>query len=252
MTPFSLRRTNVRFAAVLVLACPLTACGTGTSHVSSVSSKPAAGGHDANWALERVQEAIADLNRGQPEKARDQLMKALKVSPSDMMARNLLRQIDTNPKQLLGAENFSYILKENESLSTLAGRYLHDPLLAYALARYNGLASPLDAKPGQSILIPGKRPAPPAPAQKKPTPAPAKKPPVTAAKPEPAKPAQPASDPARAGRLRGQGLAALNGGAINKAVALLRQALSLDPANGTIKADLARALRVQATLSGRR
>jgi tetratricopeptide (TPR) repeat protein len=246
------RGTLVRLALIMLLAGPLVACGSGGVRVSSASSKPTGGGHDANWALERVQDAIADLNQGEPEKARDQLMKALKVSPSDMLARNLLRQIDTDPRALLGAENFPYVLKEDESLSVLAGRYLHDPMLAYALARYNGLASPLDAKVGQTLLIPGKRPAPPAPAQKKTAPAPAKKPPVVSAKPEPAKPAQPATNPARAARLRGQGLAALNGGAINKAVALLRQALALDPANGTIKADLARALRVQATLSGRR
>jgi len=48
-----------------------------------------------------------------------------------------------------------------------------------------------------------------------------------------------------------QGLAALNAGAINRAVALLRRALALDPGNAVIRNDLNRALRIQNTVRSR-
>jgi Flp pilus assembly protein TadD len=43
----------------------------------------------------------------------------------------------------------------------------------------------------------------------------------------------------------------MNGGQINRAVALLRQAQSLDPNSGVIRNDLARALRIQSTVRAR-
>jgi Flp pilus assembly protein TadD len=67
----------------------------------------------------------------------------------------------------------------------------------------------------------------------------------------PARPAPRAGNPAQAARLRGQGLAAMNGGAIDRAVALLRQALALDPDNSAIRSDLNRALRVQSIVHSR-
>ena len=43
----------------------------------------------------------------------------------------------------------------------------------------------------------------------------------------------------------------MNAGAIDQAVALLRQALALDPDNAAIRSDLNRALRVQNTVRSR-
>lgn len=52
------------------------------------------------------------------------------------------------------------------------------------------------------------------------------------------------ADPARAARLRGRGLEALNRGAVSQAVALLSEAARLDPANALIRRDLERARRI--------
>jgi LysM repeat protein len=241
-----------------LLALGLAGCsGGGAPAPRTVSS--VAPVQSEQWAQDRLKEAIALLNEGQADKARVQLVKLLKTRPGDSVGQSLLRQIDTDPRQLLGAENYAYTAREDDSFSGLAQRFLGDPMLAYALARYNGLASPHDLKPGQKLLIPGKPKPAPRVAARRTTTQPAAPRSSPAARPAPAptaqaaaKPGQPAPNPAQAARLRGQGLAAMNGGAINRAVALLRQALSFDPGNALIRGDLARALRIQGTLASRR
>lgn len=247
------RRHALAAIALAGLTVMLAGCGSGTTG-GPRSASSASPSQKEDWGLERIKDAIALLNEGQPEKAREELVKALKVRPGDMLARSLMRQIDTDPKVLLGAENYPYTVKAGETMSDLAQRFLGDPMMSYALARYNGLAAPGEIQSGQTLQIPGKRKVTAPVVIKKPTtPAPEKKPPVVA-KPGPVqpKPAQPATNPAQAARLRGQGLAALNGGAVNRAVALFQRALSFDPANALIKRDLARALRIQGTLNSRR
>jgi hypothetical protein len=179
-------------------------------------------------------------------------MTALRRQPGDAVARQLLTQIDTDPMQLLGRENYSYTVREGETLSIIAARLLGTPMMFYALARYNNIAVPMSVGPGQVILVPGRRPAPPPqPRPQRPTPAPAQPQVRPVPTPPVQRPAARATNPALAARLRGQGLAAMSAGAIDRAVALLRQALSLDPGNGVIRNDLARALRIRGTVRSR-
>lgn len=248
--PSAFPRGLVPGMAVALLALGLGGCSSGGGKgLASAGSQAPQASTDA--VLPQTKEALALLNEGQADKARKKLLQALKVRPGDMLAQNLLKQIDTDPKALLGSESYGYTVREGETMSTLAQRFLGDPMKSYALARYNGLTSPAAVKPGDVLQIPGRRRLTPPIAKKAaPAPAPAKKPAVTVAKPAPAKP-MPADGAARAAKLRGQGLAAMNAGAINRAVTLLRQALSFDPGSALIKADLSRALRIQSTLKGR-
>jgi hypothetical protein len=243
----SRRRRLIFLAAVASLA--LAGCGT-LRRGGVTPPSGAAPQEEGNWSgRERVRDAIAHLNRGDGPAARRLLMALLRRHPDDAIARQLLAQIDTDPMVLLGRENYSYTLREGETLSSVAQRALGNPMMFYALARYNNIAVPTSVVPGQTILVPGRRPAPPPPRQE-PRPAPARPTPA----PETAAPApRPAQrgNPAQAARLRGQGLAALNAGAINRAVALLRQALSFDPGNAVIRSDLGRALRIQSTVRSR-
>jgi hypothetical protein len=239
-----------RFAPAVLGAClGLALAGCGTVQRGAVT--PAAGAPaQENWSgRERIRDAIAHLNRGDAPAARRELNAVLRRQPADNVARDLLAQIDTDPRNLLGAENYSYTLREGETLSTIAQRALGNPLRFYALARYNNIAVPTSVVPGQTILVPGRRPVPRPVARPEPRAAPARPtaPPAAA----PARPAPRAGNPAQAARLRGQGLAALNAGAINRAVALLRQALSLDPGSAVIRNDLNRALRIQGTVRSR-
>lgn len=228
-------------------ASTLAGCGASGSHPAAPATAAAARPDDGWRGRDAVKEAIAALNAGDAPAARVKLIAALKRQPGDSVARKLIREIDTDPRTLLGAASFSYVVRSGDSFSTLAERFLGDPLMFYALARYNGLTVPADPAAGQTILIPGIRPAPPRVEPPRPAPAPRKAAPGTArpAPPVPQKPAGRAADPARAARLRALGLAAMNSGAIDRAVALLRQASAADPSNAVIRADLNRALRVQ-------
>lgn len=241
-----------RSLPIFLLVSTLLLAGCGTTRPAPPASPSAAPAEEAgNWrGRERVQQAIALLNRGEAVEARRELMEVLRRQPGDGVARQLIQQIDTDPRELLGLESYSYTLREGETLSTIAQRALGNPMLFYALARYNNIAVPASAAPGQAIQVPGRRPAPPPRAEPRPAP-PRPAPAPGAAAPAP-RPGPRAANPAQAARLRGQGLAALNGGAINRAVVLLRQALSLDPGNAVIRNDLSRALRIQGTLRSRR
>lgn len=198
-----------------------------------------------------VQDAIALLNRGDPARARRRLMTVLRREPSDGIARDLVAQIDADPRQVLGAESYAYTLRDGETLSTVAQRALGNPMKFYILARYNDIAVPENVRPGQVIRIPGRPPAPP-PERRPARPAPDRTEPARPSPSRPVVPARPAANPALAARLRTQGLAALNGGQVARAVSLLSQAAAADPGNGAIRQDLERARRVQRTVRSRR
>ena len=207
---------------------------------------------------ERALKILKLLNDGEPEPARAEAEELLRQEPGNTLAQSLFDQIDKDPKLLLGERNFPYRIQPGDSLSLLAQRFLGDRFLFYALARYNNLDKPGAAEVGQSILIPGvpsKTPPPRPPKSQRQESdeaavaarlgKPATPPPAPTPAPAPQRPTR---DAARASALRGQALVALNGGAADRAVSLLRQAAGLDPDNPAIKRDLARAERIQATL----
>ena len=250
-----IERTAHRAAAPLLLsgllALSLAACATTpSSDVAGVKPvKPAATGKpgpapaaSAPAASANVETAVQLLVAGKPTEARPILMAALKANPGNDMARKLISQIDTDPKVLLGAKSYPYKAKPGDTASALAERFLGDPLMFYALARYNDLDPPSQPLDGRTVMIPG---------EPKPTPRPA---PTVAARPAaPATPAPIATprDPARASQLRSQGLLQLNQGAVGKAVSLLQQAQALDPDSAPIKHDLQRALNLQKTVGAK-
>jgi Tfp pilus assembly protein PilF len=231
---------KVAFAALAALtlaACAQTPIGspslTGAGAAQKGHGQPVAPAFKPTPGLsaaDRQKLAIDLLTRGQPDQARAELNALLLDQPANATARKLLDQIDKDPRVLLGEINYAYKVKPGETLSALAQRFLGDPLMFYALARYNAIAVPEALEVGQTLAIPG--------TPKKASPR----------QPAPAAPAAPARDPARAAQLRSQGLVQLNRGAPARAAALLRQALSLDPGNALIQKDLDRAERLRRTV----
>jgi hypothetical protein len=249
--PLHLHRSGLARTTMFVLVAALStgACKSGSEKVASVSAAPVAPAD--RWAgREGVKDAIALLNAGDAIGARKRIIAVLTANPGDGIARKLIDQIDKDPKLLLGAQNFRYVVREGDSFSSLAQQFLGDPMMFYALARYNDFVIPVHPPIGRSILIPGKAKIAKKAAAK---PQVGKKPAAMATNATPA-PAAPktvpaaVSDPPRASKLRGMALAAMNSGAIDRAVALLRQAHSADPANPVIKNDLSRAIRIQSSV----
>jgi hypothetical protein len=186
---------------------------------------------------DRIRAAVELLDRGQQVEARAELALLLAEHPDNTVGKSLMDQIDKDPKVLLGAKSYAYKVRAGETLSMLAERFLGDPLLFYALARYNGIERPDTNEVGRTLRIPG---------------TPKRAVAATPAAPAAAAAKAPANlDPERANGLRRTALEAMNSGGIDRAVALLQQAAPLDPGNRLIRADLQRALRIQASVRNR-
>lgn len=176
---------NVATAAVLTLL--LGACGTvpmpkkadGTSPVAGSTTAPPATGKKADdgkpgapvkpgieapkvdnlSAREHVQNAVTALQYGQEVNAKADLEAALRQDPESKIAKSLMAQIQADPAQYFGGqESFSYTVQSGDSLSTIARRFLDDPLKFHILAKFGGITDPSHLQPGQTIRVPGKKP----------------------------------------------------------------------------------------------
>ncbi|SFS09757.1 LysM domain-containing protein [Sphingomonas jatrophae] len=203
---------------------------------------------------QRLARVVELLNAGDEKTARVELAALRAESPGMRQAEVLHRSIEGNPYDLVPRGSFSYIVEPGDTYITLARDYLGDSYKFYALARISGIAAD-KLKPGDIIQIPGRLREPgrsgTAPRRTAPVRTPRREAaPATAGTPAPA--AAPMTNPAEALRLRRQGLERMTAGQINVAVERLTRAQRLDPNNGAIAADLARARRIQGAVRTRR
>ena len=228
----------MKFRLPLIAVC-LLACAA-CSHMPSLAGlSGAVVATPGLSARDRMNLAVESLEAGHRERAKVELEAILAESPGDNTARRLLSQIDGDPRAMLGERHHPYTVQTGDTMTTLAERFLGDPLMFYALSRYNGIDAPNQMQVGATLMIPESRRARPAMTASTPrsTPAPAAPAAVTRI------------DPARANQLRLQALQQLNTGAVDRAVSLLRQARELDAANPAIQRDLDRATRIQTALN---
>lgn len=238
-------RRNLRRAMVVAAALALAGCASG----------PKPGAVSAPASSAQTIDAIADhLNQGDVPAARKLIKSGLKRDPNNPSLALLRDSVARDPVELLGPQSYDYVVQPGDTLVGIAQRFLGNRLMTYQLARYNGIDKPTTLTVGRTLRIPGSKPAPPARRAATPAPptpstssAPRAQPPKQAVAPPAAR-----TDPAAARQLRTQGLAALNKGSATRAVQLLRRASALDPASSVIKADLARAERIEATVRSRR
>jgi Tfp pilus assembly protein PilF len=222
--------------AAVALALVLSAC-------AAISPRPLAApaAAPALAPAERLSRAVELLDHGQAAAARLELAAMLAARPDDARASRLMREIDQDPRALLGSRSYAYTVRPGETMSALAERFLGDSLMFYALARYNGITAPADLTAGRVLMIPG------VPHRAAASAAPAAPPPQQQ---QPVKPPQ-VRDHAQARLLRASALESMNRGQINRAVSLLQHAAEVDPADPLIARDLTRALRIQATVHAR-
>ena len=174
-------------ATAVVLTLLLGGCGTvpmpkkadGTSPVAGSTTTPPAAGKkvedgkpgaplkpgveaskvDNLSAREHVQNAVTALQYGQEVNAKADLEAALRQDPESKIAKSLMAQIQADPAQYFGGqESFSYTVQSGDSLSTIARRFLDDPLKFHILAKFGGITDPSHLQPGQTIRVPGKKP----------------------------------------------------------------------------------------------
>lgn len=186
---------------------------------------------------DNVSLAIDLLGAGRAADARSALQAALEKSPRNATALSLMKQLDSDPVALLGAESDDYVVQAGDTMSGLAQRFTGDPLMFYVLSRYNNLAAPNALAVGRTIKAPRTKAA----AAKAGAPA-------AAPAPAPAIEAK-AVDPAKANAMRLQALQLLNTGEAKRAVVLLKQAQALHSTDEAIKRDLERAQRIEAALA---
>ncbi len=104
-------------------------------------------------------ESIAQLQNGDEAAAQKTLEEALKLEPSNDLARKLMDQIKADPQKELGSVYFRYTVQRDDSLSKLAQQYLGDRFRFHILAKYNDITNPSKLAAGQVIKIPGRQPA---------------------------------------------------------------------------------------------
>jgi LysM repeat protein len=193
----------------------------------------------------RIADAVQHLDRGDVEKASNELTLALKDAPKDATARRLMSQIDTDPVVLLGPAVQTYVVVTGDTMSAIADRFLGDHLMFFALSRYNGLSSPRALRLGQTLKIPKSAKVSVLAAAAPVAPLVPKAPAETAAAASTASPASKAS------ALRLSALENLNNGHADRAVEQLNQAKSLNPQDASIERDLARALKIQTAMTSK-
>ncbi|MEK6750381.1 MAG: LysM peptidoglycan-binding domain-containing protein [Pseudomonadota bacterium] len=110
-----------------------------------------------NSPKDYVRDAVQSLQVGDVDAAREDVRAALKLDPSYANAKSLLQQIDGDAVAMLGPKNFEYEIKAGDSLSSVAKRYLGDPLRFHILAKYNGVDNPSRLNVGQKIKVPGEQ-----------------------------------------------------------------------------------------------
>ncbi|WP_070151920.1 LysM peptidoglycan-binding domain-containing protein [Sphingobium phenoxybenzoativorans] len=198
----------------------------------------------------RLHDTIGLLQAGNLKKAEKALKAVIKKDPTDREAATLLRSMSEDPETFLGSQSFAYTVKAGDDYLSLAQRYLGDRYKFYALMRYNGRTGPTPLEPGATLRVPGTKPreaaAPPAREARPARSAGPAKPPTAAAPPKAA-----TADPARAAKLRANGLSALNRGQVAQAVTALRAAAAAAPDDVLIRRDLARAERLYKTVKAK-
>jgi tetratricopeptide (TPR) repeat protein len=199
----------------------------------------------AQQAQRLANAAVELLEVGNEDQALAEIQRALQADPANRLAQSLLKQIQTDPQQLLGRESFTYRVEPGESLSRIAGRFLKDVHLFYALARYNDIKVPRQLQGGQLIKVPGRQPPPTSAAPPPPAPPPPAPPPPSPA-PAPARPAAPEPRPPAPDAVIAQeyrrGLALMAQQKPAEAIAAFDKVLERDPGHANAKLKRAQAL----------
>jgi tetratricopeptide (TPR) repeat protein len=110
---------------------------------------------------QRVVEALGHLEtRDEYDCAEAELNAILQEDPGHRVAADLKEQLTADPQQYVtqkyGGQSFKYSVKNGESISLIAKRYMGNTLKFVILARYNDIDEPKSVNVGTVLRIPGK------------------------------------------------------------------------------------------------
>lgn len=157
------RRVQVRYATIMpVFMVLLILCGCQTMPAPMPEPPPPAVPIVIEPEPEPPVEPLATdlktvielMQNGQDQLAIDSLMVLIDDTPNASTMQKLLAQLQTNPSDFFGAEFFEVDVVAGDTLSTLANTHLGDPLLFFALARYNGITIPKHLEKDRRLKIP--------------------------------------------------------------------------------------------------
>ena len=121
-------------------------------------AKPEQSVADDTSVDDHVEKGISLLQNGEIIKAKTELYAALRKDPGNIAAVNLVHQINTDAAVYFAGEtHFFYEIQSADTLSTVASKFLNDPLKFYILAKYNDIEIPAAVKMGKTIKIPGEK-----------------------------------------------------------------------------------------------
>ena len=120
--------------------------------------KPLPSRQDTISVNDHVKKGILLLQNGEVAQAKAELFAALRRDPGNIDAVNLVHQINTDASVYFAGEDyFVYEIRAGDTLSSVAGKFLDDPLKFYILAKFNGVGNPATLTTGQKIKVPGEK-----------------------------------------------------------------------------------------------
>ena len=109
---------------------------------------------------EQVQQGVSLLKLGKVDDAKKEFEAALTKQPENSTAKKLLRQITLTPREYFSnkPEVKTFTTRPGDTFSTLAAKYLNDPLEFHILAKFNNYEYSVELVVGKIIKVPTAQP----------------------------------------------------------------------------------------------
>lgn len=159
MNNFSLNKEavyiKIKLIFILILAGALFACQTTYQDSNDRASFDDLGLEDKINQDKSVAKAITLLEKGENNKATENINRVLRFNPKHKTAKLIHKQLTEDIKHIFSTRRYhDYTVKDNESLGSIAKKWLGNTIYFVALARSNQIKNPNLIKAGKIIRIP--------------------------------------------------------------------------------------------------
>jgi len=146
---------KAKIAVVLILAFSLFSCQTTDQNSNDRASFDDLGLEDIINQDKSVTKAITLLEKGDSQKALENIDRVLRFNPKHKTAKLIHTQLTKDISQIFSSKRYhDYKIKGSDSLGSIAQTWLGNSIYFIALARSNHIKNPGLIKAGQIIRIP--------------------------------------------------------------------------------------------------